>query len=83
VGNRGSGRSTSVTIMRPWSSGADAATRPGTCSVCRDGRGTSNSSRRCGTGICGHKVSWKRSGDESAARLSRLKTAEREGEIHD
>ena len=81
--NRSSGRSTSVTIMPPWSSGADAATRPATCSVFRDGRGTSNSSRRCGTGICGHKVSWKRSGDESAARLSPLKTAEREGEIHD
>ncbi len=29
-----------------------------------------------------HKVSWKRSGDESAARLSRLKTVERGGEIH-
>jgi hypothetical protein len=31
--------------------GAAAATRPGTCAVCRDLLGTSNSSRRCGTGI--------------------------------
>ena len=83
AGSRSSGHSTSVTIMRPWSSGAGAATRRGTCTVCRDVLGTSNSSRRCGTGICGRRVSWKRSGDESAARLSRLKTVERGGEIHD
>ena len=66
--------------VEQWSRRRD---EPGTCSVCRDERGISNSSRRCGTGICGHKVSWKRSGDESAASLSRLKTVERGGEIHD
>ena len=67
---RSSGRSTSGTTMRLRSSGADAATKPGTCTVCHNGLTTSNSSRQCGTGIYETKASWKRSGDERAARLS-------------
>src|ERR1700691_1952187 len=56
--------------MRPWSSGAGVATKLRTYTVCRNGLTTSNSSRKCGTGICETKASWKRSGDERAARLS-------------
>ena len=82
AGNRSSGLSTSVTIMRPSSSGAGSATRPGTSTVFRDLLGTSNGSRRCGIGISGRRVSWKHSGDRCAARPSCRRARARGVEIH-
>ena len=66
--------------VEQWSRRRDEA---GNLHCLPDLLGTSNGSRRCGTGICGRRVSWKHSGDRSATRPSCWRARARGVEIHD